>query len=123
MTAWEGDHTNLVGCVGAKNVERRSDKFGLDRDSFSADCFSGCKGTLDGIDPSLLEASEFDICSQLDRLRGQSSGDSGHQGVEDRLRDVQAVEDVRRTVHSDEYTYPDATKNLGTHVKASLNAS
>lgn len=71
--------TYLVCSVRAQDVEGRSDELRLYRDSFSALFFTGSEGLLDSVNASGCITCEFNVSTELDGLRGQSTADSANQ--------------------------------------------
>lgn len=116
--------TYLVCRIGTKDVERRRNELCLDRYCFSADGLSSFECTLDGVDPSWLEAGKLNIRSKFNRLWGQTSSDSRHEGCKDWWRDIQFIEDIGVAIAQS--WQGESTMLSGcvcTHVNASLKAS
>ena len=69
----------LVSRVRAQDVQRRGNQLGLDWDRIRALFLSRPKSFLDGIDPGRCIARQFDISTELDGLRSQSTRDCRHK--------------------------------------------
>lgn len=69
----------LVCSVRAKNIQRGCDKLGFNGHCLSALLLAYTQRLLDGVDPRRSVACEFDISTQLDGLRSQTSGNSGFE--------------------------------------------